>query len=292
MSFKIIVDSSSNLPKYILDQYDMDMITYHCTIDGEDFVCYDESRDYDATCKEFYDKVRNGADVRTSLINSETFSNAMRPYLAAGTDVVLVVMSSGVSGSAGSAKLAVEELVEEFPDRKIYYIDTLGASLGEGLQAIKLAKYREQGLSIEESVNKVMDSLKYMNQYFIVGDLKYLKKGGRVSAAEAAIGNLLAIKPILRGNTEGKIVVQEKVRTRSRSIETLIDYCKNNIIDAENQVMALAHCDVPEEAAYVTKALKERCHVKDVIEIYYDLCTGAHVGPGTIAIFFDGKERY
>jgi len=292
MSFKIIVDSASNLPQSIMDQYDMDVVSYHFTLDGVDHLCYDKSKDYTQTCIDFYNSLRAGADVRTSLINSADYSDAARPFLEKGVDVAIVVMSSGISGSAQSAKLAVDELREEFPDRKIYAIDTLGASLGEGLQAIKLAKLREEGKSIDEAVQFILDDLKYMNQYFIVGDLKYLKKGGRISGAEAAIGNLLAIKPILRGDTEGKIVVQEKVRTRNRSIETLINYVANNITNAENQVIGLAHCDVPEEAAYVTKQLKEKCHVKDVIEIYYDLCTGSHVGPGTIAIFFDGKERY
>lgn len=292
MSFEIVVDSASNLPKSILDQYSMSVVSYHYTMDGEEYLCYDETKDYEKTCIEYYEKLRAGSDVHTSLINSESFINALRPILDEGKDVVLVVMSSGISGSAQSAKLAVDELTEEYPDRKIYAIDTLGASLGEGLQAIKLAKLREEGKSIDEAVQFILDDLKYMNQYFIVGDLKYLKKGGRISGAEAAIGNLLAIKPILRGNTEGKIVVQEKVRTRNKSIETLIQYVANNITNAENQVIGLAHCDVPEEAAYVTAELKKRCHVKDVIEIYYDLCTGGHVGPGTIAIFFDGKERY
>lgn len=292
MSFEIVVDSASNLPKTILDQYNMSVVSYHFTLNGVDNLCYDESKDYNQTCIEFYNSLREGADVRTSLINSEAYADALRPILDEGKDVALVVMSSGISGSAQSAKLAVDELREEYPDRKIYAIDTLGASLGEGLQAIKLAKLREEGKSIEDAVQYVLDDLKYMNQFFIVGDLKYLKKGGRISGAEAAIGNLLAIKPILRGDTEGKIVVQEKVRTRNRSIETLINYVANNITNAENQVIGLAHCDVPEEAAYVSAQLKERCHVKDVIEIYYDLCTGSHVGPGTIAIFFDGKERY
>lgn len=292
MSFIIAVDSAANIPNEILEKYNMPVISYHCTIDGEDFLCYDPDRDYTASCKEYYDKVRKGADVRTSLINSTDYINFLRPMLEKGNDVALIVMSSGISGSAQSAKLAIDELQEDFPDRKMYAIDTLAASLGEGLMAIKLAELREEGKNIDEAVKIIYDNIKYMNQYFIVGDLKYLKKGGRISGAEAAIGNLLNIKPILRGNTEGKIVVQEKVRTRNRSIETLIGYVKNNITNAENQVIALAHCDVPEEASYVSQELKTRCGVKDVIEIYYDLCTGAHVGPGTIAIFFYGKERY
>lgn len=292
MSFIVAVDSAGNIPNEVLDKYQIPVISYHCTIDGQEYVCYDKDRDYVASCKDYYDKVRKGADVRTSLINSTDFMEFLRPMLEKGNDVALVVMSSGISGSAQSAKLAVDELKEEFPDRKIYAIDTLAASLGEGLMAIKLAELREEGKTIDEAVSIIMDSIKYMNQYFIVGDLKYLKKGGRISGAEATIGNLLNIKPILRGNTEGKIVVQEKVRTRKRSIETLLDYVKDNITDAENQIVGLAHCDVPEETAYVANELKNRCGVKDVYEIYYDLCTGAHVGPGTIAIFFYGKERF
>lgn len=291
MSYEIITDSASNLTKDLTDKYRIRVISYTVSIDGRDFLCYDENRDFAATGKEFYDRMRKGAAVSTSLINSDNFAKTFEPILADGRDIVFVSISSGISGTAQAAKLAADDLKEKYPDRRIAVIDTLCASLAEGIWAIRIAELREQGSSIDEVLAYFEREKMNMNQIFTVGDLKYLKRGGRISAAEAAIGSLLSIKPILKGNELGKIVVHEKVRSRQRSLQTLADHTVARLVRPSEEIVAIAHCDAPEDARFVADAIRAKCPVKDMIIRYYDICTGAHVGPGTIAIFFFGQDR-
>lgn len=291
MLYEIITDSASNLTKDLTDRYHIHVISYTVNIDGKDFLCYDESRDFDATGKDFYDRMRKGAAVSTSLINSDSFSKCFEPFLAEGKDIVFVSISSGISGTSQAAKIAADDLKERYPDRRVAVIDTLSASLAEGLWAIRIAELREQGSSIDEILSYFEREKMNMNQLFTVGDLKYLKRGGRISAAEAAIGSLLSIKPILKGNELGKIVVHEKVRSRQRSLQALADHTIVRLVNPSEEYVAIAHCDAPEDAQFVAEAIRARCPVKEFIIRCYDLCTGAHVGPGTIAIFFFGQDR-
>lgn len=291
MSYEIITDSASNLTKDLTDRYHIHVISYTVNIDGKDFLCYDENRDFDATGKDFYDRMRNGAAVSTSLINSDRLAGAFEPFLADGKDIVFVSISSGISGTVQAAKIAADDLTEKYPSRRIAVIDTLSASLAEGLWAIRIAKLREQGSSIDDILACFEREKMSMNQIFTVGDLKYLKRGGRISAAEAAIGSLLSIKPILKGNELGKIVVHEKVRCRQRSLQTLADLTAARLIRPSEETVAIAHCDALEDAQFVADAIRAKCPVKDIIIRCYDICTGTHVGPGTIAIFFFGEDR-
>lgn len=291
MSYEIITDSASNLTKDLTDKYHIHVISYTVNIDGKDFLCYDENRDFDATGKDFYDRMRNGAAVSTSLINSDRLAKSFEPFLADGKDIVFVSISSGISGTVQAAKIAADDLTEKYPDRRIAVIDTLSASLAEGLWAIRIAKLRGQGSSIDDILACFEREKMSMNQIFTVGDLKYLKRGGRISAAEAAIGSLLSIKPILKGNELGKIVVHEKVRCRQRSLQTLADLTAARLIHPSEETVAIAHCDALEDAQFTADAIRAKCPVKDIIIRCYDICTGTHVGPGTIAIFFFGEDR-
>ncbi|MGN0326178.1 MAG: DegV family protein [Lachnospiraceae bacterium] len=291
MSYEIITDSASNLTKDLTDQYHIHVISYIINVDGKDMLCYDENRDFDAAGKDFYDRMRTGAAASTSLINSDRFTKYFEPFLNAGKDIIFVGISSGISGTIQAAKIAADDLRESYPERRIEIIDTLSASLAEGLWAIRISELRENGASIDEVLSYFEDHKMSMNQIFTVGDLKYLKRGGRISAAEAAIGNLLSIKPILKGNELGKIVVHEKVRSRQRSLQVLVDHTVARLTDPANEYVAIAHCDACEDTMYVADRIRSLCPVKDIIIRYYDLCTGTHVGPGTIAIFFFGKDR-
>lgn len=291
MSYEIIADSASNLTKDLTDRYHIHIISYTVSIDGQDFPCYDESRDFVSTGKHFYDQMRKGTAVSTSLINSDKLAKAFEPYLEDGKDIVFVSISSGISGTAQAARIAADDLQSKYPDRRIAVIDTLCASLAEGIWAIRIAKLREQGSSIDDVLAYFEREKMNMNQIFTVGDLKYLKRGGRISAAEATIGSLLSIKPILKGNELGKIVVHEKVRSRQRSLQVLADHTVARLVNPSEECVAIAHCDAPEDAQFVADAIRAKCPVKDIIIRYYDICTGAHVGPGTIAIFFFGQDR-
>lgn len=291
MSYEIITDSGSNLTKDLTEKYHIHVISYTINIDGKETLCYDENRDFEADAKVFYEKMRSGSAISTSLINSDQFTKYFESFVKEGKDIIYVGISSGISGTVQAARIAAEDLMEKYPGRRIAAIDTLSASLAEGIWAIRVAELREQGSSIDDVLTYFEENKMYMNQIFTVGDLTYLKRGGRISAAEAAIGSLLSIKPILKGSEEGTIVVHEKVRSRNRALQTLISLTVSRLTGPSEEYVGIAHCDAPEEAQFIADSIRAQRPVKDIFVRYYDLCTGAHVGPGTIAIFFFGTDR-
>ena len=291
MSYEIMTDSSSNLTRDLLDKYRIKMISYISSINGDEFPCFDPLRDEAEAAHKFYDALREGSDVRTTLINTSRFTDFFEPALKEEKDIIYICMSGGLSGTEQATRIAAEDLMEEYPGRKIIVIDSLSASLGEGLLVLKLSRLRAMGATIEEAAGYYERKKLKMNHIFTVGDLKYLKKGGRITAAEALIGNLLSIKPILKANDEGKIVIHDKVRSRRRALDYLVDMTKARIVRPSTQILGIAHCDAPVEADYIATRLKKELPLQDVIVRYYDLCTGSHVGPGTIALFFMGENR-
>ncbi|MCR5767811.1 MAG: DegV family protein [Lachnospiraceae bacterium] len=291
MSYEIITDSASNLTRDLLDRYNIHMISYQVMIDGENYDCYDPDRDYAQAGKDFYDKMRSGAKVSTSLVNTARFTDYFTPILETGSDIIFVGISSGLSGTVQAARIAAEDLMEEFPGRKVIVIDSMGASLGEGLLVIELSKLRAQGVSIEDAAKWYENHKMDMNHVFTVDDLKYLKRGGRISTAEAIVGSILSIKPVLQADDNGKIIAFSKMRGRKKALMEIANQTIKHIVDPASQTIAIAHCDAPEDAEYVAQLVREACPVQDIIIRYYDICTGTHVGPGTVAIFFMGKGR-
>ncbi|MBO4560139.1 MAG: DegV family protein [Lachnospiraceae bacterium] len=291
MAYEIITDSASNLTKDLLDKYNLHMISYHVTLNGSDFLCYDPERDYAEAGKHFYDSMREGATVSTSLVNTAACEDFFTPFLEQGKDIIFVGISSGLSGTVQAARIAAEDLMEDYPERKIIVIDSMGASLGEGLLVIGLSERRAEGMTIEEAALWYEEHKMSMNHIFTVDDLKYLKKGGRISAAACIVGSILSIKPVLLASDEGKIVSFCNSRGRKKALKEIAEQTIKRIVDPEDQVIAIAHCDAPEDAEYVASLVREACPVKDVIIRYYDICTGTHVGPGTVAIFFMGQDR-
>ena len=291
MSYEIVTDSSSNLTADLLESYRIRMISYISTVNGEEYPCYSEERDDVSTGKHFYEAMRKGAEVSTTLINMSRFNEAFEPILKEGKDILFVGMSGGLTGTVQAARIAAEDLCEEYPERKIVCVDSLSASLGEGLMVMKLSRLRAAGATLEEAAAWYERRRLQMNHIFTVGDLKYLKKGGRISATEALLGNLLSIKPVLKADDNGCIVVHDKVRSRRRALDYLVEMTKSRIVNPSSQIIGIAHCDAPMEADYIAGRFKKELPVQDVIVRYYDLCTGSHVGPGTIAIFFLGEDR-
>ena len=291
MSYEIMTDSASNLTQDLLDKYRIKMISYISMVGGEEFPCYDPARDEAEAGHKFYDAMRDGVDTQTTLINSARFMEFFEPVLKEGRDILFVCMSGGLSGTIQAARIAATDLMEEYEGRRIVCVDSLSASLGEGLLVLKLSRLRAMGATLDEAAKYYERKKLMMNHIFTVGDLKYLKKGGRITATEAFIGNLLSIKPILKANDEGKIVIHDKVRSRRRALDYLVDMTKSRIVKPATQIIGIAHCDAPMEAEYIATRFKKELPVMDVIVRYYDLCTGSHVGPGTIAIFFMGDNR-
>lgn len=287
MSFVLFSDSSSNITPDLAAQWDVRMITLHYELSGVEHPAYDEGFDGHA----FYDALRHREPVRTSMINSAEFSAAFEPVLAEGQDLIYIAMSSGISGTAHAAEMAAKELREKYPGRRIYVKDTLAASFGEGLFAWQVSRMRADGKTIDEVAQWVDEHVQRMNQVFTVDDLMYLRHGGRISGITALVGTLANIKPILWGDIEGHIAMTDRMIGRKKSLKAVAERYAKRVVDPENQVIAIAHGDCEDDAQYLIKLIRDKFPKQEVLLRCYEPGTGAHVGPGAIALFFFGKER-
>lgn len=292
MQFDIYTDSAANIPEELVRKHDIRIIPYTITVNGEDRLCYEHDTAFSQTAKRFYDDMRAGAEIKTSLISSATIAEAVAPSLAAGRDAVLVTISSGVSGTYNQAVEAAKELAKKYENAKLYVCDGANASMGEGLQVLRIADLRDMGESAEDCVKWQKANAYKLNSYFTVNDLKYLRKGGRISATLAIAGTILNIKPILRadGGSPAKISFFGKERGRKKALIALADAFSEKAVQPANYTAAICHADCEEDALALAEMIKERGAGEVIIE-YYDLCTGTHVGPGTVALFFYGKDR-
>ncbi len=285
--FQIITDTSANLPSELAAEKDLTVIPFPYFVNGARHTCLD-TEGFDG--KTFYGAMREGAEVTTSQINPQNYIDVMRPVLQKGLDILFVGMSSGISGAYHSAELAAEELRMEFPERKIRLVDTIGASLGEGLLVLRAVRDKLAGLSLDAIYEKLMDLRHRLCNIFTVDDLKYLRKGGRLSNLSFIVGTILQIKPLLKGNEEGRIVAFAKLRGRKKALEELAKRYDEYVVNAEEQTIGIAHADCPEDAAYLIELLRRNHPPKEILTVGYEPVTGSHVGPGTLALFFEARE--
>lgn len=292
--FQVFVDSAANIPAEIVKKYGIHVISFVNHINGEDIVNFDINLNQEEERekgKQYYEAVRRGAKVKTSLINTADFIAHFTPVLEAGENIMYFSLSKNISGTYNAACLAAEELKEQFPERKIRLIDSLNASLAQGILAIYATEMRNSGMEFE-MIGDILDrQVSRMNGIFTVGDLKYLSNTGRISKTTASVGNILNIKPILRGNRDGYIVEFKKCRGRKKSLDTLVELVCDNIENPEDQIIGIAHADAYEESLYVMEEIQKRIKVREFINTSYDYCTGSHVGPDTIALFFMAADR-
>lgn len=282
---QLFTDTSANLPVEIIDEYGIEVVPFSYTIDGVEYI---PEREFDG--KAFYAAMRAGSEVKTSMVNAGTFIERFKAALDAGKDVLYIGMSGGISGTANAALMAKQELDEEYPDRKIVVIDTLAASLGEGLFVIKAAEQLRDGAALDTIEEDIRAQVPSMCQSFTVDDLKYLKKTGRVSGAAAIIGNVLSIHPILIGDYEGKIVVKAKVRGMKRTLDALAERYAELAL-SKTETIGIAHADNEEGKAYLVQRLRDKGLTGKCLSVCYEPVTGSHVGPGTVALFFFGTDR-
>ena len=262
-------------------------LTVH--IDGHD---YPNLLDGSAiSFEDFYGKIRGGVLATTSAANVGQFQEAMRPILAAGKDIVSINFSSALSTTYQSACIAAQDMKEEFPDANIYVVDSLSASLGQGLLLYLTVQKKREGLSAQELVQWVEDNKLHIDHWFTVDDLNYLKMGGRLSAGAAFFGSMLSIKPVMHTSDEGKLVPVSKVRGRKASLKALIDKIAELGIEPSEQVMFICHADCEVEARAVAEEMKARYGVKEVYINYIGPVIGSHTGPNTMGIFFVGTKR-
>ena len=292
MTFDIFADSAANLTDEMVAETGIKIIPFHYIVNGEERLCYEEGTPFAKTAKEFYTELANGADIKTSLVCEQQFIDAVTPSLEAGRDAIIVTITEGLSGTFAQALKAVHTLREKFPGRKIFVVDSVNASLGEGYLAYLAAKMRDNGATVEECENWLEENKYLLNSYVTVNDLKYLRKSGRVGAVAAVAGAILNIKPMLKadGGSPATLKVYSKERGRKKSIDALLKGFAENAAANFADTVCITHGDCEEEAAALAEEFKKRGATKVFIE-YYDLCTGAHVGPGTLAVFFFGKDR-
>ena len=293
--FQIVVDSAANIPAELVKKYDIRVISFVNYVNGQPLTCFDPDLTMEqerAKGKEYYDALRAGAEIKTGLISSGDFEECFRSIMENNEDVLYFSLSKNISGTFNSARLAAKELMENPPmGRRIRMIDSLNASLAQGILAIYASEMRSQGMDFDTIADTLETYPARMNGIFTVGDLKYLAKTGRLSGSAALVGNILSIKPILRGNKDGYIVQYKKCRGRKAALNTLVSLVCETIIDPQEQIIGIAHADSYEDSLYVMEEIQKRIQVREFINTSYDYCTGSHVGPDTIALFYMAKDR-
>lgn len=286
--YVITTDNNSDLPESYYTEHGVGCTYLSYTMDGQHY-----SHENFLPVKEFYDRMRKGSMPTTAQVNPEDARALIEPYLKAEKDVLHIAFSSGLSGSYNSARIAGEELQEEYPDRKIVVIDSLAASLGQGLLVYLAQKKKEEGKTMDEVAQWVMEHRLNMVHAFTVDDLNHLYRGGRVSKTTAVVGGVLNIKPVLHVDDEGKLIPVGKVRGRKKSLLALVDMMEEKLGNYKNScdTIFISHGDCEQDAQFVVDKIKEKYPIKTVLMNHVGATIGAHSGPGTVALFFVGENR-
>ena len=277
---RIMTDNAANLPPELREPYNIRELRLTYTVDGR---LIDGSAPFDG--HDFYEAMRRGAEVKTSMISPAAARDAIEPALAAGDDVLFLGISGGVSGTCWGVGLIAQELTAEYPGRRVQVLDTRGASLGEGLVVLEAAQMAQQGADMDTIIARAETLCGKMRQHFMVDDLKFLRKGGRLSGAAALAGTLLQIKPILQGDENGKIVVRTKERGRKKAMDTLVALY-NELVEDKSAPVGLSHAAAPAEALHLTTLLRQSGCTGPILTVCHEPVTGAHVGPGMLAMYF------
>ena len=288
--FDIYADSGANIPDELVEQCGINVISFMCNIDGVETPCYEKGKPSRETALKFYAAMREGCETSTSLINSRRFLEAITPSLEAGRDVIISTISSGISGTYKQACDAAEEAMRLYPGCRVHVFDAYNASMGEGLFDVYASRMRAQGKTFDEVVEWMEANKLNMHSVFTVSDLKYLKRGGRISATKAIAGTLLNIKPVLIASYKGVIEMAETVRGRRKALTRLAELFGEEAVEPSRQTVAICHADCEDDAKFLADLIRQKGANDIVIEVY-DICTGSHVGPGTVALFFMGDDR-
>ena len=286
MSYRIVTDSACDLPENMYGELGVSMIPLTLNFRGQEHCDLSEG-----FIKSFYDGMRAGETASTSAVNPDGWANIIEPVLSAGEDALVLAFSSGLSTTYQSAVIAANELREKYPERKIFVVDTLCASLGQGLLLWYACKKRDEGLSLEELTAWCEEKKMNICHWFTVDDLVYLKRGGRVSAATALVGTMLQIKPVMHVDNEGHLVKVSTARGRKASINALAAKMGETALPGENDTVFICHGDCMDDAQYLAEKVKEKYGVKDVLIYYTGAVIGSHSGPGTLALFYLGEHR-
>ncbi len=286
-NYVIFADSSCDLSNEMMVERGISSVSLSFRFDDLD----KEYTNDGMNIKEFYDKMREGGVAKTSAANSETFAVEFEKILKDGMDILYIGFSSGLSTTYNSARIAAKQLKSSYPERKIIVVDTLAASAGIALLIDMVLEKKNAGASIEEAAKFAEDNKMRICHWFTVDDLVYLKRGGRIGSAAAFFGNMIGIKPVLHVDNEGHLVNVMKVRGRKMSIATLAQKYGELADDDGNKIVYISHSDCLADAEELGRIIEEKYGAKTKLITNVGAVIGAHSGPGTLALFFVGKER-
>lgn len=287
--FVIVTDSTSDLPANIINELGIQVIPMSFNIGMDNYIHYPDERELGI--HEFYERIRHGEKSVSTQINPRTYMEYFESVIRAGSDILYISFSSGLSGTYNSSLLAAKELMEKYPKCKIICVDSRAASLGEGLLVYSAAKKKEEGFELEELNDWIINNRSHLCHWFTVEDLNHLKRGGRITAMAALAGTALDIKPILHVDNEGHLIPITKVRGRKKSLKVLIDHMLETCVNPEEQIIFIGHGDSLNDAELLERLVRDKFQVKDVLINNIGPIIGTHSGPGTIALFFFDTEK-
>ena len=286
--YTIVTDSSCDLPAPLLEKMGIRVVPLAVNLDGKTYFNYPDARAIGF--EEYYAQLRSGKQATTSAVNMSLFRTVMEAELIAGHDVLYLGFSSGLSGTFNAGAMAARELQEEYPEFELIAVDTLCACMGQGLLVYLAALEKAGGKSMHEVRDFVEAQKLHICHWYTVDDLQHLKRGGRIGGTTARLGTMLNIKPVMNMDNEGKLAAVSKARGRAAALRALVDKMGEQAIEPEKQTVFIAHADCYNDAHKVAEMIHERFGSKSLIN-YIGPVIGAHAGPGTVALFFVGKER-
>jgi DegV family protein with EDD domain len=287
--YQIITDSSCDLPQSLADEYGLIVLPLTVTVEGKSYRNLLDGSEI--SFESLYAKLRAGVVATTNAVNPDAFVSVMEPVLQAGRDILYIGFSTGLSGTYQSGCIAAAELQEKYPERKIVTVDSLCASLGQGLLIHHAVLHQRAGESIEQVQKWCEDNKLHLCHWFTVDDLMFLKRGGRIPATTALLGTLLKIKPVMHMDNDGKLASVSKVRGRRASLDALAQKLADTAIEPHGQTVFISHGDCLDDAQYLADVIQKNTGVKDITINFVGPVIGAHSGPGTVSVFFLGTER-
>lgn len=289
-TYTLVTDSTADIPAPILRQYGLRSVPFIYTIGDKDYHYYEDQREM--SLASFYQQLRDGAMPRTSQVNPQQYEDFFREILEEGKDVIYLCFTSALSGSYGNALLAAENMSEKYPDRRVTVIDSCCASIAGACLALHTARHMAaEEPSYDEMVSWVKDKIKEIRTWFVVEDMFHLKRGGRVSAVEAAVATALKIKPILMLGPAGDLQVKAKQRGIKNAMDYLVDRVRKEGVNTQEQTILIGHASAPERAGKLMEILRENHLGKDYIITEIGPIIGTHVGAGMLAVSFTGKAE-
>lgn len=286
--YQITTDNMGDLPKEYIEEHHIPMMSLTYMLDGKTY-----SAENSLPYQEFYKKMREGCMPTTSQVNPAEAKEKLAEFLQISRNLIHIAFSGGLSGTSNSVRLAAQELMEEQPDCRITVVDSLAASLGEGLLVHKALEQQEAGLTYDEMVKWLEENKQHVCHYFTVDDLFHLYRGGRVSKAAAVLGTMIHLKPVLHVDSEGHLIPIAKVRGRKKSLTALVDDMEKQMgsFRDKNDIVFISHGDCYEDALNVQEQVRRRFGIQKFLIAPVGPTIGAHSGPGTLALFFMGDAR-